>query len=93
MRHFATFSNVGARRDEWKACCIGKKWELYNIDKDVSEAIDLSSQFPEVLESLVRETEAWSRTHTEPRWFDNEQARKRWKENGMPNYEVIFPNP
>lgn len=52
--------NRAIYHDGWKAIAIHKngtdfeddKWELYHVKKDFSEAIDLSSQYPEKLEEL-----------------------------------------
>lgn len=91
MRFHATFGNVGVRRDQWKASCIGKKWQLFNIEDDIGETTDVGDQNPEVLKSMISATKAWSQSHVQPEWFDNESAGKRWIENGMPNYPALFP--
>ncbi|EMI21504.1 N-acetylgalactosamine 6-sulfatase (GALNS), partial [Rhodopirellula maiorica SM1] len=69
MRHYASFSNVGIRQDQWKACCVGKRWSLYHIVDDIAEQHDLSKSYPEVLESMISAAEKWSESHIQPRWF------------------------
>jgi hypothetical protein len=39
---------------------------------------------------MVSEVEKWSRSHTEPRWFDSLQVGENWKATGMPNYHETF---
>jgi len=90
MRFHAAFGNVGVRQDQWKALCLGKRWALYNLEDDIGETTDVSKKHPDVLQSLIAKTRAWSQTHTTPQWFDNPPAGKRWVENGMPNYDAIF---
>jgi arylsulfatase A-like enzyme len=92
MRFHAAFGNVGVRQDQWKALCLGKNWSLYNLEKDIGATTDVSEQHPDVLKSLIAKSKVWSQTHTQPRWFDNPAAGRRWVENGMPNYDTIFPS-
>lgn len=91
MRFHATFGNVGIRRDQWKATCLGKKWQLFNIEEDIAEATDVSDQYSEILKVMIADAKSWSQSHTVPGWFDSPAAGKRWIENGMPNYSAIFP--
>lgn len=91
LRHRSENNDVGARRDQWKVYRSGKRrWQLFNIDDDISEQHDISGQHPEQVESMVRELERWSRSHVEPRWFDNPKAANNWVAKGMPNYAVTF---
>ncbi|WP_345685469.1 sulfatase-like hydrolase/transferase [Novipirellula caenicola] len=92
MRHYAAFSNVGVRLDQWKACCIGKRWELYNMDEDIQEENDLSRSTPEVLQTMISAAEKWSHSHIQPLWFYTNQGAKQWAENDMPNWKAIFGN-
>lgn len=47
---------VAVRMDQWKAVATTRKetttWELFNLDKDVSENMDLSAQHPDLLRKL-----------------------------------------
>ncbi len=90
LRHFATFSNVGIRQDQWKATCIGKRWTLYNIDNDIHEDNDISRSHPEVLQTMISAAEKWSHSHTQPLWFYTEKEGEQWQQNNMPNYESMF---
>ncbi|OEJ99007.1 sulfatase [Flavivirga aquatica] len=91
MRHRSGFSDVGVRQDEWKATKAYKNgWKLYNIDEDISEENDLSAKHPEQLKKMVSAAELWSKTHTEPRWFDPENLSKAWKEKEMAKFKETF---
>ncbi|MFK7769050.1 MAG: hypothetical protein AB8B55_17640 [Mariniblastus sp.] len=91
-RHHGGFSNVGIREDQWKACCVGKRWKLFDVEQDISEHNDLSLQHPELLQGMIAKAETWSQTHTKPAWFDSLMARDKWNDTGMPNCELIFPS-
>lgn len=91
MRHRNGFSDVGARRDEWKICrTFQGPWKLFHIVDDIGEKNDLSGKYPDRLRELVAEAEKWSRSHTVPRWFDNLKAEAEWKSSGMPNHAATF---
>lgn len=90
MRHHAAFSNVGIRMDNWKACCVGKRWALFDATADPGEESDLSKQHPELLDKMIDGAKAWSQLHTEPQWFHSAPARDKWKEMGMPNHDAVF---
>ncbi len=53
------------RKGPWKLV-LGKRapgtidWELYAIDKDPCETTDLAKQHPEVVQTLVKEWDAWA---------------------------------
>ena len=50
------------RRGPWKACITGKNPpELYRLDTDVGETIDLASAHPGVLQELLEGLESWER--------------------------------
>ena len=91
LRHRRGFSDVGVRRDRWKAVrTFNARWQLFDLADDVGETRDLSGTYPDVLRMLVSGAETWSRRHTQPRWFDNLQAERQWKAAGMPNYDRTF---
>lgn len=91
MRHRAGFSDVGARRDDWKITRTGNgPWKLYKVSEDLSEKTDLSAQYPERVEDMVAEVAAWSRLHTTPLWYESYKAEERWKATDMPNYGALF---
>lgn len=91
IRHNQGFSDVGARRDQWKVLRTGKEpWKLYNVDEDPSEQRDLSARHPETLRQMVSEVEKLARGHTQPQWFDSRTAEEKWKNANMPNYDKTF---
>lgn len=90
IRHHHGYSDVGARKDQWKACRTKGSWKLFNLDEDISENNDLSAQHPERLKRMVGEVERLCRSHTEPLWFDNEEQASEWKVSGMPNHDKTF---
>jgi arylsulfatase len=55
--------NRGYLKGEWKIVSEeyrGKKWELYNISTDRLEQNDLAKEYPEKVEELAREYQAWA---------------------------------
>ena len=91
LRHRDGYSDVGARRNEWKISRVGQgPWKLFDVDRDPGETRDLSDQHSDQLAELVGLTEQWSRTHTEPRWFHELKARDDWKATEMPNFDKTF---
>lgn len=91
MRHRTGYTDVGARKDQWKALKLNKQeWKLYNIEEDISEKNDLSKEFPEILKALILETEAWSKTNMKPRWFHSNEEGILWREMNMPRFDETF---
>lgn len=91
LRHRTGYSDVGARRDEWKALKINQEpWKLINIVEDMSEEHDLSMQHPDILNELVVEAEKWSATHVQPNWFHDEQTGIEWRDDNMPRFDETF---
>lgn len=91
MRHRSGYSDVGIRKDNWKALKTGEnKWLLFDIKKDIAEKNDLSSTHPELLKDMVTKAQKWSKTHTEPLWFDPEELSEVWKEKEMAKFKEIF---
>lgn len=91
MRHRAGFSDVGARQDDWKILKTNQnKWQLFDIEKDIKEENDLSAKYPQKLKEMVKKTEKWSKTHTEPRWFDPTELSQVWKEKEMVKFLGLF---
>ncbi len=95
LRHWNGFHNVGIRRDQWKALKRGPKaaWQLFDMQTDLGEVHDLSSQHLEIVSSMVDEARQWSTTHTPPRWFINEQSETSWEVKQMPRYDATFAMP
>ncbi|SMP41429.1 Arylsulfatase A [Neorhodopirellula lusitana] len=91
MRHRAGYSDVSARRGDWKAVRFANQpWRLFNITEDLGELNDLASSNPERLEELISAAEKWSQTHTTPLFFDSPGARDKWYEADMPNFDQTF---
>ena len=91
LRHREGYSDVGVRQDQWKALKTNENsWKLFNIEEDLGEQTDLSDNYPEQLAKMVSEAEKWSKTHTEPQWFDPEALSQIWKEKNMAIFEGTF---
>lgn len=91
MRHRFGYSDVGVRKDEWKALKIyQQEWKLFNIEKDKSEEYDLSAEHPEILKDLVLDAEEWSKSNVEPKWFHSEEEGEQWQAMYMPKFDVTF---
>ncbi|MGB5668763.1 MAG: sulfatase-like hydrolase/transferase [Maribacter sp.] len=91
MRHREGYTDVGARKDNWKILKTQQNpWKLYDLEKDISETNDLSAQHPQLLKEMVLKAEEWSKTHTEPRWFDPEELSIIWEEKSMSKFEETF---
>ncbi|TGV01886.1 sulfatase-like hydrolase/transferase [Flavivirga rizhaonensis] len=91
MRHRNGFTDVGVRKDDWKALKVyQQKWKLFNIKNDVEENKNLSNEHPEILRSLVSEAEKWSKTHIQPQWWHDEKTGNDWKADGMPHFDKTF---
>ena len=91
LRHRTGYSDVGLRRNEWKALRINEEpWKLYDIDADIAEEFDLSEEHPEILEELVKAGKDWSNSHVQPDWWHDEQTESEWKRDQMPRFEETF---
>lgn len=75
--------NRAVRDGKWKLVAERpEKWQLYDIEKDRTERVDLSSKYPEVVKELEEKYAAWyKRVGAEPydkdfKWFyDYEKAK------------------
>lgn len=91
MRHRGGFSDVSARKGDWKAVRMYKQaWRLFNITEDLGEQNDLAANHPEILEGMLSETREWSQTHQQPQFFDSRAARDMWNNADMPKWEETF---
>ncbi|MCL7762965.1 sulfatase-like hydrolase/transferase [Polaribacter sp. Z014] len=91
LRHRNGFSDVGVRKNQWKAVKAYKqKWKLFNIDHDISEENDISKSNPAVLKQMVNEARNWSKSNIQPFWWHDVKTGKHWKEDGMPKFDVTF---
>ncbi|GAG29590.1 unnamed protein product, partial [marine sediment metagenome] len=46
-------------KGKWKLVAWGKKWELFDMEKDKTETTDLSATHPEVVNELKSLHEEW----------------------------------
>lgn len=90
LRHWEGYTDVGARKDDWKVLKSGGKWQLFNITLDKSEVYDLGHLFPEKLREMVKEVEKWSQGHAEPQWFAPVELEQIWKAKNMGSFNDTF---
>ena len=91
MRHRNGFSDVGVRKNEWKAVkAYNQKWKLFNIENDISEKNDVSSLHPAILKELVHNAKLWSDKHVQPEWWHDVKTGVQWKKDGMPKFDETF---
>jgi len=61
--------NRAVRQDNWKLVALhGQEWELYNLNKDPFENVDLINVYPDVAEKLINEYESWATKHKVAKW-------------------------
>lgn len=58
--YWRTRSAHAVRQGPWKLCVIGKKTELYQLDKDPSETTNLAEVHPEKVSELAALWETWN---------------------------------
>ncbi len=92
MRHRKGFHDVSVRRDQWKAVRTKStgKWKLFNIEKDISEQVDLSNKFPHILNDLVKDAGHWAWSNKAPKWFHIHQEGDDWRAANMPRFGETF---
>lgn len=91
MRHRDGQNEVGVRVDQWKLYhSKWTGWQLFNVNEDVGESLDLSAKYPERVTAMIESAKAWSNTHIAPKWFDSENTRDSWLNSGMPNFDETF---
>ncbi len=82
---------VAVRKGNWKAIRPGKnrKWELYDLSRDVSETQDLSEKHAEVLAQLKAFAQEAHQPVEEGNFFDREihERDRRAKFGGKPPVE------
>ena len=77
--HFS--SNRAVRSGKWKLSWAGKgPWELYNMDKDRTELIDLSGKFYRRAQEMAASWEQWFKA-TSGGTFKGKKSRKNNKGN------------
>ena len=91
MRHRDGFSDVGARRGNWKITrAFQAPWKLFDLSKDIGERHDLSASHGALVRELVEQAHQWSENHTQPKWFDNLSGQKKWEAARMPRHHETF---
>ena len=90
LRHRNGYSDVGIRKDNWKATRTGNTWKLYKITEDPGEQNDLSGQYPDVLREMVAEGNLWSKEHIQPLFWHDDKTGRDWKADNMPHYDRAF---
>ncbi|VGO18311.1 sulfatase-like hydrolase/transferase [Pontiella sulfatireligans] len=90
ISHRPEHTDIAGRLNEWKAVRSGQHWKLYNLEKDVGEQNDLSSQHPERLQDMVNALNKWAATHQMPAWVYSDEERERWELNTNPWFEGTF---
>lgn len=91
LRHREGYSDVGVRLDQWKATkTLQNEWQLIDVENDLSEVNNLSETYPEQLEKMVQQAAIWSKSHTEPQWFNPEVLKTFWKEKEMAKFADTF---
>ena len=91
LRHRDGFSDAAVRRNEFKAVKYGKQaWQLFNIEKDISEQHDLSASNSLMLNDMVAEMEKWTWDNVQPLWFHISEEGANWRLKGMPRFDQTF---
>ena len=94
MRHRNGYSDVGIRKNQWKAVkAYRQKWKLFNIIDDLGEKNDLSKQHPQILNKLIEDGEFWSKTHIQPKWWHDKKTGIDWNNDQMPHFDKTFKLP
>ncbi|HEX3657205.1 MAG TPA: sulfatase-like hydrolase/transferase [Pirellulales bacterium] len=70
--HDTLFWRVGKwnalRQGDWKLIRDGKKWQLYDLAHDVSEATNLAARNPDKVRDLEARWNEWNARQVEPLW-------------------------
>lgn len=91
MRHRSGYTDIGARMDNWKILKTNQNnWHLFDIENDLGELNDLSSQHPDRLKAMVSQVENWSQSHTEPLWYNPANIAQDWEEKEMGKFKTTF---
>lgn len=90
-------TDFGIRQDNWKALkWYGSAWKLYDLDTDIHEDTDISTNSAAnitVLSNMVDAAEVWAQDHISPLWFDSTDGELEWYQKGMPHYDTSFMFP
>jgi arylsulfatase A-like enzyme len=65
--YWLTHHGAALRAGDWKLILEPRgRTKLFNLDKDLGEQQDLSSEYPEMVDGLIRNLNEWSRDFPEP---------------------------
>ena len=77
-RHGAN-GNIAVREGAWKLIHqrkeAGAKPELYQLNEDVAESVDVAERYPERVQEMAKKAAAWEAELTEPLWGMNRRKR------------------
>lgn len=92
MRHRGGGHDVSVRRDQYKAVRTvkTKKWQLYDVDKDLGEKNDISAQHPQLLQDMINDMAHWSWSNVQPQWFHIHEEGDAWRKDAMPRFGETF---
>jgi arylsulfatase A-like enzyme len=79
MLFWEHIGNCAARDGDWKIVRLaGGPWELYDLDRDRAEELDLAADHPEVVERLSAAWESWAERSGVIPWSRLEQILARY---------------
>ena len=59
--YFEHEGNRAVHEGRWKLVALrGEPWELYDVEQDRTELLDLSSQYTKVMEGLAKKFDTWA---------------------------------
>lgn len=91
LRHHGVGNEVALRRGDLKAYRKNfARWKVFDVTRDPGETNDLAGKSSELLDSLVADGLAWSKTLQAPQWHDTKAGLTSWRKNQMPKYPETF---
>lgn len=77
---------AAVRHGRWKLIRTPRQANLlFDLDNDVGETLDLSSERPDIVAALDRDLADWERTMKPPLW----EAHAKWKQRMAGKYRII----
>ena len=77
-RHGAN-GNIAVREGDWKLIHqrkeAGAKPELYQLNEDIAESVDVAERYPDRVQEMTKKAAAWEAELTEPLWGMNRRKR------------------
>lgn len=65
------------RHGKWKLAKETQKIELFNLEEDISEKVDLAGQHPDVVRSLKEAYDLWNKKNIQPLWESPKPGKPR----------------